>query len=1016
MLIIFLSVLLLAGGLFTARNMEIDVFPDLTAPTVVVLTDAHGMAAEEVETLVSFPIESSLNGATGVRRVRSSSSYGFSIVWVEFEWDMDIYKARQIVSEKLPSIAAQLPSHIPAPILAPQTSIMGEIMLVSLSSDSLDMFELRTITDKQVRQRLLSVSGVAQVVVIGGLTKQYQILADPNKMKYHDVSLEELIRCAENTNSNASGGIINQYGQEYAVRVTSRSTNPADIGSSVIKTRNERPVKISDVAQVKISHPDQVGDAYLDGKEAVILTILKQPDVNTLELTRQVEEALNELEATLPESLEINSRIFRQADFIQTAVSNVFRVLLEGGLFVMLILFLFLLNMRTTLISLLAIPLSLILSLMALRIFGLTINTMSLGGMAIAIGALVDDAIIDVENVLKRLKQNHLKPKEEQEAYLVVIYKASVEIRSSIVQATLIIIVSFMPLFFLSGMEGRMLKPLGITFIVSLLASLLVALTLTPVLSSYMLTTKKQMERDERGGNPLIQRLNSWYRLALEKLLRWRVPVLAGAAGLLLVSMLLFSRFGNSFLPEFNEGTLTITTVTFPGVSLEESNRLIEKIDEQLMEIPEVLYVSRRTGRAELNEHSHGGTNSAEIDVPYRLGKRKHEDFMEEVRERLSPIQGLSMNIGQPLGHRIDHMLSGTRASIAIKLFGTDLGTMYRKANEIKNALGEIPGLVDLNVEQLVEVPQIQIRPRREMLARYGISQNQLSEFVETAIAGEKYAEVYDDNLNYPLVVRYAEPFRNSKEALEATLIDTYDGNRIPLSYVADVISSSGPNTVNRENVQRKLVISANTSGRDLGSVVDEIRSTIDAEVNLPVGYRLQYGGQFESARSASLTLLITSLLAILVIFMILFQEFKSVKMAGVILLNLPLALIGGVFAIWISSGVVSIPSIIGFITLFGIATRNGILLVSRYIQLGKDGLSLKERIIHGSADRLNPILMTALASALALIPLALGGDKPGNEIQSPMAIVILGGLLTSTLLNLMVIPAVFYMLEKRKS
>jgi len=1006
----------MAGGLFTAREMEIDVFPDLTAPTVVVLTDAHGMAAEEVETLVSFPIESSLNGATGVRRVRSSSSYGFSIVWVEFEWDMDIYKARQIVSEKLPTIASQLPTHIPAPILAPQTSIMGEIMLVSLSSDSLDMFELRTITDKQVRQRLLSVTGVAQVVVIGGLSKQYQILADPHKMKYHDVSLEELIRCAENTNSNASGGIINQYGQEYAVRVTGRSTNPADIGSSVIKIRNERPVKISDVAQVKISHPDQVGDAYLNGKEAVILTILKQPDVNTLELTKNVEEALIELGTTLPEELEINSRIFRQADFIQTAVSNVFRVLVEGGLFVTLILFLFLLNMRTTLISLLAIPLSLILSLVALKVFGLTINTMSLGGMAIAIGALVDDAIIDVENVLKRLKQNHRKPKEEQENHLLVIYKASVEIRSSIVQATLIIIVSFIPLFFLSGMEGRMLKPLGITFIVSLLASLLVALTLTPVLSSYLLTTKKQMERDERGGNPLVQRLNNWYRNALEVIVRWRIPVLSGAAVLLLTALLLFSRFGNSFLPEFNEGTLTITAVTFPGVSLEESNVLIKQIDEQLMEIPEVLYVSRRTGRAELNEHSHGGTNSAEIDVPYRLGKRDHDDFMEEVRERLSHVQGMSLNIGQPLGHRIDHMLSGTRASIAIKLFGTDLGTMYRKANEIKTALGDIPGLVDLNVEQLVEVPQIQIRPRREMLARYGISQNQLTEFVETAIAGEKYAEVYDDNLNYPVIVRYAETFRNSKEALEATLIDTYDGNRVPLSYVADVISSSGPNTVNRENVQRKLVISANTSGRDLGSVVDDIRSAVDSEIDLPEGYRVQYGGQFESARRASLTLMITSLLAILIIFMILFQEFKSGKVAGVILLNLPLALIGGVFAIWISSGVVSIPSIIGFITLFGIATRNGILLVSRYIQLGTEGLSLKERIISGSVDRLNPILMTALASALALIPLAMGGDKPGNEIQSPMAIVILGGLVTSTLLNLIVIPAVYYMLEKRKS
>ena len=1016
MLIIFLSIILVAGGVFTAREMEIDVFPDLTAPTVVVLTDAHGMAAEEVETLVTFPIESSLNGATDVRRVRSSSSYGFSIVWVEFDWNTDIYRARQIVSEKLPTIAALLPNHIEAPILAPQTSVMGEIMLVSLTSDSLSLFDLRTITDKLVRQRLLSVTGVAQVVVIGGLPKQYQILADPNKMKYHDVTLEELIATAENTNSNAAGGIVNQYGQEYAVRATGRSTNPEDIGSAVIRIRDKRPVKISDVAEVKIGHPDRVGDAYLDLEPAVILTVLKQPNVNTLTLTGEVEAALEDLEATLPEGVEINSQLFRQADFISTAVSNVFRVLLEGGLFVTLILFLFLLNVRTTVISLIAIPLSLMLSIITLRLLGLTINTMSLGGMAIAIGALVDDAIIDVENVLKRLKQNHRLPKEKQEGILKVIYLASVEIRSSIVQATLIIIVSFIPLFFLAGMEGRMLKPLGITFIVSLIASLLVALTLTPVLTSYMLTSKKQLERDERGGNKLVQYLNSWYKKVLPVLLKWRLQVVLLAACLLVFALILFSRFGNSFLPEFNEGTLTITAITIPGVSLEESNKIFEQIDVELMEVPEVKYVSRRTGRAELNEHSHGGSNSAEIDVPYTLIERDHEAFMEEVRHRLSGVQGASLNIGQPLGHRIDHMLSGTRASIAIKLFGIDLTTMYRTAQEIQEAISDIPGLVDLNVEQLVEVPQIQIRPRREMLARYGISQNQFTRFVETAIAGEKYAEVFDENLNFPLVVRYAEPFRNSKEAIEDALIDTYDGTRIPLSYVADVVSTSGPNTINRENVQRKLVISANTAGRDLGSVVSEIKSTIESRVQLPEGYTVQYGGQFESAQKASLTLLIASLLAILVIFVILFQEFKSGKLAGVILLNLPLALIGGVVAIWLTSGVVSIPSIIGFITLFGIATRNGILLVSRYNHLRVEGRALKETIIEGSADRLNPILMTALASALALIPLALGGDKPGNEIQSPMAIVILGGLLTSTLLNLIVIPVVYYMLEKRKS
>jgi len=635
--------------------------------------------------------------------------------------------------------------------------------------------------------------------------------------------------------------------------------------------------------------------------------------------------------------------------------------------------------------------------------------------MAIAIGVLVDDAIIDVENVLKRLKKNHRKPIQEREGTLKVIYQASVEIRSSIVQATLIIIVSFIPLFFLAGMEGRMLKPLGITFIVSLVASLLVALTLTPVLSSYMLTGPRQLKRDERGGNKLVQNLNAWYLKALPVLIKWRLQVVLLAATLLIFAMILFSGFGRSFLPEFNEGTLTITAVTIPGTSLAESNRIIDRIDLELLAVPEVKYVSRRTGRAELNEHSHGGTNSAEIDVPYLLSERDHAAFMEEVRDRLSGIQGISLNIGQPLGHRIDHMLSGTRASIAIKLFGPDLGTMYRVANEIRETIVDIPGVVDLNVEQLVEVPQIQIRPRREMLARYGISQNQLTQFVETAIAGEKYAEVYEENLNYPLIVRYDVPFRENKQAIEDAWIDTYDGNRIPLSYVADVVSTSGPNTINRENVQRKLVISANTAGRDLGSVVTEIQSTIESRIELPEGYRVQYGGQFESAQSASVTLLITSLLALLVIFVILFQEFKSWKLAGVILLNLPLALIGGVVAIWFTSRVISIPSIIGFITLFGIATRNGILLVSRYKQLRKEGEGLAETIIHGSADRLNPILMTALASALALIPLALSGDKPGNEIQSPMAVVILGGLVTSTLLNLIVIPAVYYMIEKRK-
>ncbi|MEX0988075.1 MAG: efflux RND transporter permease subunit, partial [Bacteroidales bacterium] len=640
----------------------------------------------------------------------------------------------------------------------------------------------------------------------------------------------------------------------------------------------------------------------------------------------------------------------------------------------------------TTVISLVAIPLSLLLSVVTLKILGLTINTMSLGGMAIAIGVLVDDAIIDVENVLKRLKQNHRKPKEEQEGFLLVIYKASVEIRSSIVQATLIIIVAFVPLFFLAGMEGRMLKPLGITFIVSLLASLLVALTLTPVLSSYLLTGDRQLSQDDRGGNKLVQKMNSWYQGTLDAILRNRLPIIITAIVILGAALFIFTGFGRAFLPEFNEGTITMTTSTMPGISLEQSNKLTGKIDREMMEIPEVQYVSRRTGRAELNEHSHGGSNASEIDIPYRLEERSYDEFIEEVRARVGSVPGLIVNIGQPLGHRIDHMLSGTRASIAIKLFGTDLSHMYRLANEIRGEIEHVNGLVDLNVEQFVEVPQIQIRPRVEMLAKYGIPASALTQFVETAIAGKKVAEVYESDLNFDLVVRYEEAQRNSIDEIRNMLIDTHNGKKVPLRFVADVVSVSGPNAINRENVKRKLVISANTAGRDVGSVVEEVQQVITGNVQLPEGYRIEYGGQFESAQRATVTLMITSLIAILVIFLILYQEFRSAKLAGIILINLPLALIGGVAAIRLTSDVLSIPSVIGFITLFGIATRNGILLVSRYIHLKQEGHHLRETIIHGSADRLNPILMTALASALALIPLAMGGDKPGNEIQSPMA------------------------------
>jgi CzcA family heavy metal efflux pump len=1000
------------GG-YISQKVEVDVFPDLTAPTVAVLTDAHGIATEEVERMVTFPIESALHGATDVRRVRSSSSAGLSIVWVEFNWGTDIYIARQIVSEKMSMLANQMPEGVSSPILAPQTSIMGEIMLVALTSDSLSMLELKNVADRQVKQRLLSVTGVSQIIVMGGDERQYQILADPLKMRYYDVSLEELIAATRAMNNNVSGGFINEFGQEYFVRAVGRSVDVDKIGKSVVKMQEGKPVLINDVASVVIGSPQRIGAAFIDDTESVIMTILKQPNTNTLELTGEIDLALEDLEASLPEGIEINSHFFRQADFIRTAVNNVFRVLIEGGIFVSIILFLFLINMRTTIISLIAIPLSLIIALTVLYLFGFTINTMSLGGMAIAVGALVDDAIIDVENVHKRLKQNFNKPPGEREKNLRVIYLASTEIRSSIVQATLIIIVAFIPLFFLSGMEGRMLKPLGITFIVSLFASMFIAITLTPVLSSYLLTSPGQLRRNIKGGNPLIQKLNKAYEKSLGRTLKYPRAISLISGILLLLSIFLMSRFGRSFLPDFNEGTLTITTTSIPGISLEESNHLARAVDLELLEIPEVQHVSRRTGRAELNEHSHGGSNASEIDAPFILDDRSREEFLEEVRDRLSGFPGLNINIGQPLSHRIDHLLSGTRANIAIKLFGESQETLFNLSEEVELAIRDIPGVVDLNREQMLEIPQIQIRPRRDMLLKYGIPMNQFTDFVETAIAGLKVSEVYENNLNYDLVLRYDKPYRNSARAIANTYLDTWNGLKIPLQQVADIVSVSGPNVINRENVQRKMVVSANVAERDIGSVVNDVSQVIDASINLPEGYRVELGGQFESAQQAQKMLLFSSLLAVLIIFIILYQEFKNTLVAFVVLLNLPLALIGGVVSIWLTSGTISIPAIIGFITLFGIATRNGILLVSRYRHMQADGFSIEKSIREGSSDRLNPILMTALASALALLPMVLAGQKPGNEIQAPMAIVILGGLITSTLLNLYVVPSVYYMIFK---
>lgn len=1008
LLIVVASVVLIVFGSFVATKIEVDVFPDLTAPTVVVLTEAHGMAPEEVEKLVTFPIEISVNGATNVRRVRSSSSAGISIVWVEFEWNTDIFKARQIVNEKISVIGEKLPKGVGNPTLAPQSSIMGEIMLISLTADSTNQMDLRTIADWTIRPRLLATGGVAQVIVIGGEYKQYQVLASPTKMKHYNVSLSELLKASEEANGNSSGGFINQYGNEYIIKGIGRTNSVDELGKTVIKRIDGNPIKIEDVAAIKIGAAPKIGDGSFKGNPAVIMTVMKQPATNTLELTDKIDEAVADIQKNLPSDIHINTKIFRQADFINASISNIQKVLLEGTAFVIIILFLFLMNWRATVISLVAIPISLIVAILTLKWLGFTINTMSLGGMAIAIGDLVDDAIIDVENVFKRLKENAKKPLEEQSNKLNVIFDASFEIRHSIINATFIIIVAFLPLFFLSGMEGKLLAPLGIAFIVSLFASLVVSITLTPVLCSYLLTNDKMLQKQHKESW-LVERLQKLYGRLLESAMRWKKAVVFTSIGLFVLALLAFTQLGRSFLPEFNEGSLVVSAVSLPGISLEESNKIGVNVEKALLTVPEINITTRRTGRAELDEHAQG-VNASEIDAPFTLGDRSRADFMEDVREKLAGISGANITIGQPIGHRIDHMLSGTRANIAIKLFGNNLNKLFSLSNQIKNEIEEVGGLVDISVEQQVEIPQIQIKAKRGLLNHYGITIGAFNELVDAAIAGEKVSDIYEGAKTFDLIVRLEESSRATIEDIENVLIDTEDGQKIPLHYVADVVSISGPNTINRENVERKTVVSANVAGRDQKSAVEEIQKIINEKIQLPEGYHIEYGGQFEAEAEASKTLMATSLLSLLVIFLLLFQEFKSVKIAGIVLLNLPLALIGGVLSIYFTSGILSIPAIIGFITLFGVATRNGILLVSHYKTLQEEGLNLYGTIIQGSKDRLSPILMTALTAGLALIPLAIAGDLPGNEIQSPMAKVILGGLLTSTLLNIFIVPVVYFL------
>ena len=1014
LLVLVASVLLLIGGTYTAFHTEVDVFPDLNAPTVVVMTEAGGMAAEEVEQLVTFPIETAVNGATGVRRVRSSSTTGFSVVWVEFDWDTDIYLARQIVSEKLATVGESLPENVGNPTLGPQSSILGELLIVGLTADSTSMLDLRTLADWTIRPRLLSTGGVAQVAVLGGDIKEYQILLHPERMKHYGVTLGEVMEVTRGMNQNTNGGVIYEYGNEYIVRGVVSTEDVQEMARAVIKTAGGVPIVLEDVADVRIgAQQPKLGLASEKGKPAVLITVTKQPNTGTIELTEKLEAALKDLQKNLPPDVRVSTDTFRQSRFIESSISNVQHSLYEGAIFVVIVLFLFLANVRTTVISLVTLPLSLVVAVLVLHYMGLSINTMSLGGMAIAIGSLVDDAIVDVENVWKHLRQNRMLPEGERRPVREVVFNASREVRMPILNSTLIIIVSFVPLFFLSGMEGRMLVPLGIAFIVALFASTVVALTLTPVLCSYLLGGGKKEGLPREAF--LAVWLRTYYARALEWALAHKRSVLTGTVALFVVALGLFFTLGHSFLPSFNEGSFTINVSSLPGISLEESDKIGRQAEEILLSIPEIQTVARKTGRAELDEHALG-VNVSELEAPFELKDRSHRELLDEVRRKLSVITGANIEIGQPISHRIDAMLSGTQASIAIKLFGDDLNRMFALGNQIKDAVKDVEGIADLNVEQQIERPELKIVPRREMLAKYGISLAQFNEFVTVNMAGETVSQVYDNGKAFNLVVRASEDNRGSIERIRDLMIDDAEGRKVPLSYVADVVSSMGPNTINRENVKRKIVISANTSGRDLRSVVDDIRKRVDDKIRLPEGYHIEYGGQFESEQAASRTLLLASLMSIVVIFLLLYVQFKNGVQSAIILLNLPLALIGGVFVLLCTTGELSIPAIIGFISLFGIATRNGMLLISHYNLLREEqGMGLRECIVHGSLDRLNPILMTALSSALALIPLALRGDLPGNEIQSPMAKVILGGLLTSTFLNAFIVPIVYELMHRKE-
>lgn len=1005
--VILFGLILLGVGTFTAVRMPVDVFPDLTAPTVTVITEAHGMAPAEVETQVTFPIESALNGASGVRRVRSSTAVGISVVWVEFEWGTEIQSARQVVSEKIALVSNELPPEVERPILAPVSSIMGEILFISLTSDKHSPIELRTAADTVIRRRLLSESGVSQVTPIGGDMKQYQVLLSPEKLLAHNVTLNEVIEALPKANKNVSAGFVNERSSEILVSGLGRFRSLDDISQTMISVTNGSPTTIAELGEVVVGAAPKRGEASANLKPAVILGIQKQPHANTLRLTETLDTVLDDIAQKLPPGMQLNKHIFRQANFISVAVTNVVHALRDGAILVIIIVLLFLANTRATFITVLAIPLSLVTTVLLLKAFGATINTMTLGGMAIAIGALVDDAVIDVENVFRRLRQNSLRPERERRTAFAVVYEASVEIRSSILFATMIIVLVFTPLFFLSGVEGRLLRPLGEAYVVALVASLVVAVTVTPVLCLLLLPQSKAVRE---GHEPLVVRkLKAWYSPILARTVSHPWLVTLPALLLFIVALVIIPFLGRAFLPEFNEGSLTISAVSMPGTSLERSDKLGRVVEQTLLSFPEVVSVARRTGRAELDEHAQG-VEAAELDVSLQMKKRSKVDFLASLREQFSVIPGLNITIGQPISHRIDHMLSGTRANIAVKIFGEHLGTLRALAENVRQSMSTVDGVVDLSVEQQTEIPLFTVRYNRPAMARFGLTAEDVARHLEAGVQGVTVSRVLEGRYAFDLVVRLLSDEQEQIDRIRNLIINTATGARIPISMVADVRKETTPNVINREQVERKIVVICNVASRDVASVVNDLQKQVHPIIAAKPGYRVELGGQFESANQARATLSILSIVVLIGVVFLLKVAFDSLRDAALVLVNLPLALIGGLVGVFLTGGVLSVASLIGFITVFGIATRNGIMLVShiRHLQEKEGVTDFRQAVVQGAVERLAPILMTALATGLALIPLAMGGHKPGNEIQTPMAIVILFGLLTSMLMNMVIVPALY--------